>query len=249
MNANLKQTAYDHVCAKLLRGDLRAGARLSTLALARELDISNMPVREALNQLHAEGLVDRRPHAGCTVRKMDATELTELYALRAILESYAAEECARHITSKGIDELEKICDEMHRLAQAARTAEPKDELDLILKINETDIHFHQALIRSSGNRWVEQTASKIVLLARIMRAQIISKVANIRWLTARHYRLHTTIVRVIRSGDAKAARDLLEAHVLSGNPLNRIKPLEFPGGIATDNGTADNEASGNGTKR
>ena len=237
MNASLKQTAYDHVCAKLLRGDLRAGARLSTLALARELDISNMPVREALNQLYAEGLVDRRPHAGCTVRRMDATELAELYELRALLESFAAAECAKHISYKGLGELEDICAEMHRLAIAARTVGSHEDRDYILKINETDIRFHQTLIRSSGNRWVGQTASRIVLLARIMRAQIIPKVANIRWLTARHYRLHTTILRVIRSGDVEAARALLAAHVLSGNPLTKIRPLEFPGGIATDNGT------------
>lgn len=234
MPVNLKQLAYDHVCSKLLGGELRAGARLSTLALARELSISNMPVREALNQLYAEGLVERRRHAGCTVRHMDARELAELYELRALLEGFAAAACAGRKSEEQLTELGAICAEMRELAVAARSARPADEPVFLRRINETDICFHQALIRAAGNRWVEQTATRVVLLARIMRAQLLPLSANLRWLTARHYRLHTSVLRVIRSGDAEAARALLTRHVLSGNPHNQLIALRFPGGIAFD---------------
>ena len=59
--ATLKQRAYSYIRQAMATGTLSAGDRLSPAALAREIGISHIPVREAISQLHSEGLVDQSP--------------------------------------------------------------------------------------------------------------------------------------------------------------------------------------------
>ena len=170
MPSSLKQTAYEHVRGKLFRGELAGGDRLSTLALARELDISNMPIREALNQLQSEGLVERRSNSGCVVRELDIDELDELFVLRELLESFAAVECARHISRRNLGELEDICLEMRDIARDARhiNLENAEEVEnIFLEIRLSDIKYHQTLIHAAGNRWVTRAAENLVPISQL----------------------------------------------------------------------------------
>ncbi len=234
MTSSLKQTAYEHVKGKLFSGELAGGDRLSTLALARELEISNMPIREALNQLQSEGLVERRSNSGCVVRKLDIDELDELFVLRELLESFAAVECARHISRRNLGELEDICLEMRDTARDARRVNLQNAAEvenIFLEIRLTDIKFHQTLIRAAGNRWLSRAAENLVPISQLFNYQSAPEGSDPRWFSARHYRIHTLITRVIRKGDVHEARSVLEAHVRCGNPLYEVRKLKFPGGM------------------
>lgn len=233
MSSSLMQEAYKHLRTKLLRGELAAGERLSTLAIARELEISNMPIREALRQLHAEGLVEHRPHAGCVVRSLDVAELEELYEFREMLECFAAAQCAQHISRKDLGELEDICLQMRDVACDAREAEQDQHAELFCRISETDVRFHQTLIRAAGNRWVARAAENIVPISQLLPNQRLPAWASPLWAAARHYRIHTTILKAIRRGDAEQVRPLMKAHVRCGHPLYEVKRLKFPGGMET----------------
>ena len=78
----LKQRAYRYIRQAMSEGVLSAGDRLSPAALAKEIGISHIPVREAISQLYSEGLVEQLPRRGAFVRRPGREELVELIAIK-----------------------------------------------------------------------------------------------------------------------------------------------------------------------
>lgn len=94
----------------ILEGELKPGERLRAEALAQRFGTSRTPVREALLQLEAQGLVDVEPNRGAVVRTFDRDDLQDLYELRALLEPPAAALAATRIRPEDIARLEALCD-------------------------------------------------------------------------------------------------------------------------------------------
>src|SRR3954464_7132534 len=84
------QLAVELIREAILDGELGGGGGWKEDKLARRLDVSRTPVREALRRLEAEGLVVVEPQRGATVRAYETRELDDIYPLRAVLEGYAA---------------------------------------------------------------------------------------------------------------------------------------------------------------
>lgn len=80
------QLVVETLREKILSGEIKAGEPLRQAALAEELSVSRIPVREALLQLEAEGLVSFEPHKGATATELNANQVEELFDLRAMLE-------------------------------------------------------------------------------------------------------------------------------------------------------------------
>jgi len=80
------QLVVETLREKILSGEIKAGEPLRQAALAEELNVSRIPVREALLQLEAEGLVSFEPHKGATATELNAAQVDELFELRAMLE-------------------------------------------------------------------------------------------------------------------------------------------------------------------
>lgn len=89
---------YDALRDAIQSGRLRAGDRLVISHIGLELGVSDVPVREALFQLEAEGLIDNEPHVGVTVAGLDALEVQDVYLASAIIESAAAALATPHMT-------------------------------------------------------------------------------------------------------------------------------------------------------
>lgn len=81
------QVVVEVIRQKILSGAIKGGAPLRQAALAAELNVSRIPVREALLQLEAEGLVEFEAHKGATATRLSADQVTELFELRAMLET------------------------------------------------------------------------------------------------------------------------------------------------------------------
>ena len=95
----------------ILEGELKPGERLRAEALAQRFGTSRTPIREALLQLEAQGLVEVEPNRGAVVRTFDRDDLLDLYEVRALLEPAAAARAA-HAASRphDIERLEALCD-------------------------------------------------------------------------------------------------------------------------------------------
>jgi DNA-binding GntR family transcriptional regulator len=99
---------------RIVAGELDAGARVDVTTIAADLGISRTPVREAILQLEASGLVIRQPYRGTVVAGVDAGRLEEVTALRIDLEGRAAVLGVPRLTDADIDRMGGILDELDR---------------------------------------------------------------------------------------------------------------------------------------
>ncbi|PKW17029.1 GntR family transcriptional regulator [Saccharopolyspora spinosa] len=105
------------------RGELLPGTRLVQEQLAGEMEVSRIPLREALHALAAEGLIEVQPQRGMIVAELSHGDITELFELRLQLEPNLADEIVRGCRERDIDELQVMADQMReKCADAAGRA-------------------------------------------------------------------------------------------------------------------------------
>jgi DNA-binding GntR family transcriptional regulator len=92
----------------ILKGIFKPGERINQDGIAEVLGVSRMPVRAALRQLEAEGLVHIYPHRGATVSVLQRHEIAEIYELRALIEGYLLEQAVKNLTDEDLADLEEL---------------------------------------------------------------------------------------------------------------------------------------------
>jgi len=103
---------YDELRERILSGQLRPGDRVPISRVARELGVSDIPAREGVKRLEADGLLEFATHKGAVVPRMGRHEIEELFAIRAELEALAVRRAAAEITAEQLAELRRILDAM-----------------------------------------------------------------------------------------------------------------------------------------
>jgi len=106
------QFAYELLKRAILRGTLQGGARLVQADIAAELNVSITPIREAMRDLAAEGLIQIDPHRGGVVREVSLEDVREVYYLRKLLEPVAARRAVKRISQGTIEAAAKLQAEM-----------------------------------------------------------------------------------------------------------------------------------------
>lgn len=98
----------------IVAGIFKPEQRLPQDRVAKLLDVSRMPIRAALRQLESEGLVELHPHRGATVRALSPEEISDLYEIRVLIETFALRKTVGAITDEQLDELEEMATELER---------------------------------------------------------------------------------------------------------------------------------------
>jgi DNA-binding GntR family transcriptional regulator len=209
-----KSNAYTEVRKLLLGGEVRPGQRLSHRSLAKDLGLSRSPVREALLQLEAEGLIEHRPQSGVYLREVSPQELEELYDMRLLVEPYAAERAALLASSAQIERLHAACEEVAGIAKRPNLARWLEAAENRRRLSTLDIEFHSTILAAANNRVARRFFEN---------AQVISLVVSWNHLkadtailakrvapTAKH---HRAICEAIKKRDPVAARKLMRAHI------------------------------------
>lgn len=106
------QVVVEAIREKILTGAIKAGEPLRQAALADELKVSRIPVREALLQLEAEGLVEFEAHKGATATRLSAEQVTELFELRALLECELLRLAIPKLTEAELAQSEQLLQQM-----------------------------------------------------------------------------------------------------------------------------------------
>jgi len=118
------QTVADHVADVLreaiAKGSLKAGTPLRQDELATQFGFSRMPIRDALRHLEAEGIVSIHPTRGAFVARMDAAEISEIYAVRELLEVEALRLALPNLTDQDLAEATAVLDQIDTEADVAR---------------------------------------------------------------------------------------------------------------------------------
>ncbi|NPV70023.1 MAG: GntR family transcriptional regulator [Firmicutes bacterium] len=111
------EVVYRALREHIVNGDLEPGTRLLQKKIAEELGVSEIPVREAIRQLQAEGLVVVTPHSGAEVASFRPEEIEEALAIRGVLEGFAARTAVGRAAPGAIAELRSILDNMGRCVE------------------------------------------------------------------------------------------------------------------------------------
>lgn len=210
----LRDDVYDAVLEKILEGSAPAGSSLRIEALARELEVSPTPVREALVQLEHTGLVSRVALKGYRIAPpMSAEELAEVFDMRMIVETAAAERAAQR-AAEIVPEL-RVAHAEHVLAahrvQELRensTAPPEGYGDLRAYFS-ADWKFHLTILCAARNRFLVQTSESLNSHVQRMRQTIDHGQLDIRQAIDEH----TAILHAFEAGEPAGIVAAVQAHL------------------------------------
>jgi DNA-binding GntR family transcriptional regulator len=177
-------------------GALLPGARLRETDLADRLGISRTPVREAIRQLEADGLVTHLPRQGATIRSLDHAEVVELYEMRAVLEGTAARLAARAASDIELAELAALNAEL-----AATPAGPQ--------AREVNRQFHRSLLDSARNRFLLKSTSALQKTLLILGPTTLADPARATAAVAEH----AAVLAALEARDGAGAEAAMRAHV------------------------------------
>lgn len=147
----LRDVAAERLRAMIAQGELRGGDWLRQAALSAKLGISYTPIREALKQLEAEGLVEHVPYRGVRVVEFRPDDILDIYAIRLALETQAAASAAQRITDEELEALRQIYERMSQLQGVEALAE----------IRELNERFHLKVVEASKRPYLVRTMRAI----------------------------------------------------------------------------------------
>ena len=184
---------------EILRSRLAPGQRLDEQELAQRFGVSRTPVREALGQLAATGLVEHRPRRGVTVAVVSPQRLQDMFVVMAELEASASRLAAAAMTPDERQDLEAF----HRASQAAVRDGRINEYE---RFNQD---FHSRLYAGSHNTYLRDLLNATrARLAPFRRAQF-----NLRGRLAASWREHDAVVEAILRGDGDGAARAMREHL------------------------------------
>ncbi|MDW8403828.1 GntR family transcriptional regulator [Chloroflexus sp.] len=209
----MRDVAYDMLRQAIITNKLPPQTRLLEEHLARELNISRTPLREALKALENEGFVQRLLSGGYQVAPLSVKELDNLYSIRLVLEGLAARQAAVHITPEELSAAEEWNEQMksHWL---------KQRIDEALQAGRA---FHVQIYRASRNE------NLAVLLQRLSDQIARYRYYSIIYRVPEAYEDHAAILAALRVGDGAQAEALLQAHVEAEHRLVVSKMRERAG--------------------
>jgi DNA-binding GntR family transcriptional regulator len=140
----LSDQAYDLMRKSILDGTLTPGSRIVESEIARQLGVSQAPVREAVKRLAHEGLVTSMPRRGSYVSQISAGEADDARDVRALLEEAAAREAVKHFDAAARRTLEELVAAMRKDAKNSDLA--------AFRVH--DMGFHRAVVELSGNSYL-----------------------------------------------------------------------------------------------
>ena len=167
-DCTLRQHAYRQLRGLLISGKLGPGSVISEPSLATRLKMSRTPVREALDQLALEGIVERVARYGTVVRSPSRRELNELCVVREELESMAARTAAEQISAGDLELLGRLCEALRETAVALRSADPPVLSGAgLTRFRLVDMGFHEVLVGASGNSLIVKFVGQAQLMSRV----------------------------------------------------------------------------------
>lgn len=210
--------AYTYIRKQILSGAYRPGQPLMTKDLSAEIGVSRTPVRDALRQLEADGLVIIRAHLGASVKTMTFKEYREMCGLRLALESYAAGLAAENRTADELWELKEALEAMRQLTARANAAATRD-MPTIEELRREDVRFHIGIISAAKSDLLKKEVLRLHIVSRVVSGPapesgqpFLDKAEADAHRTAVQ-ESHDEIYAAIEGGNAPAAKAAMERHI------------------------------------
>jgi len=210
----MSEEIADILRENIISGNINPGEKVNEYQVAKLLNISRPPIREAFRLLVAEGLITLVPRKGAFVSKLSVQEVKEIYEMKSMMESFAVRLAIPIIDEKEISELNSINNSMGEKIK-------QSNFKAILKLN---IEFHRKMIRMSKNQKLVHFYESIVLPIR--RYQRVGLSAPTSWEVS--LKEHKGIVQAIKSKDIGLAEMLTREHTMRATVrvVSRLKEKE-----------------------
>lgn len=199
--STLRSRVQDYLRSAIMQGRLAGGEKLREQELCDQLGISRPTLREALRTLEAEKLITIEPHKGPTVVRLSAKAAQDLYALRTLLEGFAAHEFARLANNADIERLRLAVQALHE--QAAQG----EQSTLLLAKRD----FYDVLLAGCGNELIKDMLLSLLSRINLLRATSFSSPQRLPQSLAEIDR----IFERIQARDAEGARSAAQRHIVN----------------------------------
>ncbi len=220
----LRSQVENHLRQAIVSGQLKAGEKLVERELCEMMGVSRPSLREALRKLEAEKLIVNVPHRGPEVAAITLEEARDLYALRRLLESYAAHEFTRLADA---EEIKNLAQAVRHLREAGR----KNSQEGVLRAK---AEFYGILLGGCGNLLVSEILGG--LLSRVSRLRSTSLMLPDR--LPKSLEEIDALLECIQNRDAKGAQKIAHKHVLNAElaalgvfrqqmPSQKIQPTKI----------------------
>jgi GntR family transcriptional regulator, rspAB operon transcriptional repressor len=221
---SLAYRAYEQIRNEILQGNLAVGDILSRRGLAEKLNMSFLPVTEALQRLEIEGLVESRPRIGTRVRIPTKQDIFDGYVIREALETQAARMCCERMTAAEREELAQSAQHLDSLYKAS-ASENRDSR-FLFSVHTYHMQFHMR---------IAELAQSPGLLKAIEKEQVL--IFNWLYDTAVHrnwlpVNFHQNLAKALCSGHQMRADEEMRKHIRYGlkKVVESLGRLEGPNG-------------------
>lgn len=191
---------FDDLRRRIIEGEFSSGQALREEDLRETYGSSRGPIRESLRSLLQTGLVEHQPRRGFRVRRYTATDIRQIYRLRATLEAQVISELATRPLEALLEALKQHCTVMSACFE-------RKDLDAYFVEN---ARFHQAIIDFAENRVLLEVLDYVNEVSQPIRYRLLGDALPSR----RSLDYHEQIVQLLRAGEIARAQQLTESHIL-----------------------------------
>jgi len=192
----LREKILETIREAILKGTLKPGEKVAEPELAERFGISRTPIREAFRQLESEGYLTVIPRKGAVVTALSEQDVQEFYAIKSILEGYAAELAATKLTGKDIDKLQAINEKLKVLAA-------EGDVKSFFRVHG---EFHELFVRAAGNLKLADLISQLGMRFNRLRMASLSVSGRMDISVVEHERL----IEAFKNQDGDQAENLVK---------------------------------------
>ena len=197
------EKAYQLLVRKITRLELAPGAVLVEKNLMTELGIGRTPIREALQRIATEGLVQHLPNRGMLVSDLGAANVESIYEFRSLVEGAAARLAATRATEDDIRELQSLDGQLNQATEDG-------DIDGFVAL---DWRFHEALGRASKNIYIQEAVPRIFNLHLRLWFYISSKTGSWHPVAHSHDEMTKGVVDAIRERSPEKAEKVMTSYI------------------------------------
>lgn len=210
-NTSLGKLVRDHLLTQIMAGALQPGQPLREPDLVEQLQVSRVPVREALRELESMGLVVSRKHSGVYIRELTTQEVHDLYQFRALMDSHAG----RIVTQLPQAQQTELIDKLLACTTAMDDAIETGNTQVYYNAN---LQFHWLFIEYAGNQEIAKSYREVIQKLHLARVKNLSSKEHRVQSNAEHKQIVRALIDSHASigGTARCA-ELLSHHVINAH--------------------------------
>lgn len=205
-----KERALAQIQRWIIDGTLQPNEKLIDAELAEALGVSRTPIREALQVLEMQGLVEMHPGKDTRVTSIGKDDILKMYSTLAALHALAAESAAPLITASQLEQLREI---NAQFAEATKNRQPYQAMEL-------DEQFHNLIVDASDNTYISSFSSSLQIHIRRFKYVFLKQPVSSTQISVEE---HDAIIQALERRDDKAAAAMMKQNLL--RPMSELHAL------------------------